>query len=231
MSTAKIRNEKELVSVAQKKPHMYADVSLAALTIYSLYWLHQWELRRTIEAISVLNWKLFPDKFSMLGFPEYPDAFRVNRSLLQCQPKYRNWLTGAAKHGFNLNEQGLQIAWELIAKLGPPETVAGTQLGVAPVSQPSHGQSKVARTLVPEKYVQDVRATTLFAKWKAGTMTERDLIHVHSLLHIFDHTPIKVREQNMKMIERSAREVHDLEVNEFLTSVRKAFPSVFHHRS
>jgi hypothetical protein len=41
-----------------------------------------------------------------VGWPEYPDAFRTNRSLLQGQPKYRNWLTGSASKGFSLNERG-----------------------------------------------------------------------------------------------------------------------------
>lgn len=63
----------------------------------------------------------------MVGWPEYPDAFRTNRSLLQGQPKYRNWLTGAASTGFSLNDRGLQRAHDLIATLGPPNTTSGKQ--------------------------------------------------------------------------------------------------------
>src|SRR5260370_23625113 len=116
-----IQREKDLIQIVAKDPSLYHDTSLAALTVYSLFWLHQWQLRRTIEAVSVLNWRLFPDKFGMVGWSDYPDAFRTNRSLLQGQPKYRNWLTGAASTGFSLNERGIEIAHDLIAKLGPPE--------------------------------------------------------------------------------------------------------------
>ena len=120
-----IQHEKDLVQIAAKDPALYQNTSLAALTVYSLFWLHQWQLRRTIEAISVLNWRLFPDKFGMVGWAEYPDAFRTNRSLLQGQPKYRNWLTGAASTGFSLNELGLEVARDLTAMLGPPSTTSG----------------------------------------------------------------------------------------------------------
>src|SRR6266567_8909650 len=120
-----IQREKDLVKIASMDRSVYKNESLAALTVYSLFWLHEWQLRRTIEAISVLNWRLFPDKFAMVGWPEYPDAFRTNRSLLQGQPKYRNWLTGSASTGFSLNERGLDVARELLSKLGPPSTTTG----------------------------------------------------------------------------------------------------------
>ena len=58
----------------------------------------------------------------MMSFQEYPDAFRTNRSLLQGQPKYRNWLTGAASKGFSLNERGFELARNLLNELGAPST-------------------------------------------------------------------------------------------------------------
>ena len=60
-SSLQIRDEHDLVDVAAKNPDLYPTVPLTSLTAYSLYSLHQWQLRRTIEAIAVLNWRLFPD--------------------------------------------------------------------------------------------------------------------------------------------------------------------------
>src|SRR5712671_4689523 len=120
MADATVRHEQDLVRVAPKDPDSYAEIPLAILNAYSLYWLHKWELRRTIEAIAVLNWRLFPKRFSMVGFSQFPDAFRTNRSLLQGQPKYRNLLTGSAGQGFSLNARGMEVARDLTAKLGPP---------------------------------------------------------------------------------------------------------------
>ena len=163
----------------------------------------------------------------MVGFQEYPDAFRTNRSLLQGQPKYRNLLTGAASKGFSLNERGLDVARELIKQLGVPTTAEGAALGSEPIAE---GQGKLgvrARSLEPERAMQNVRASKLFEKWKTGVMGERDLIHVHALLGIFDHTPAKVRQKSMKDLESNAADCKDQEVGRFLADVRQVFPMAF----
>jgi hypothetical protein len=227
MMEAMIRHEKDLARVVAKDPTAYKDISLAYLTAYSLYWLHKWELRRTIEAIAVLNWRLFPTKFAMVGFQEYPDAFRTNRSLLQGQPKYRNLLTGAASKGFSLNERGLAVARDLTKQLGVPTTAEGTELGVEPAAEAPNKVSNRARSLEPERAMQNVRGSKLYEKWKSGVMGERDLIHVHALLGIFDHTPSKIRQKAMKDLESNAADCKDTEIMRFLTDVRQIFPMVF----
>jgi hypothetical protein len=58
-------------------------------------------------------------------------------------------------------------------------------------------------------------------------MSERDLIHVHSLLDIFEHTPAKLRQKRMRDLERAAEDIKDSEMIEFLSDVRRNFPSVF----
>src|SRR5438128_1038721 len=224
--TLVVKHEKDLANISAKDPQVYQETSLAALTTYSLFWLHEWQLRRTIEAVSVLNWRLFPDKFGMVGWPEYPDAFRTNRSLLQCQPKYRNWLSGAASTGFSLNERGLDIARQLLAKLGPPSTTSGEEAGLRSLDTVAP-QSARPRSVEPKRELDRARKSRLFEKWQAQVMSERDLIHVHSLLGIFDHTPAKVRNKKMKDLERSAEDVRDAEMTAFLADVRAQFPEIF----
>ena len=227
MNTAtKISDEKDIVTVAAKPADLYHDVPLVFLTAYSLYWLHEWKIRRTIEAIAVLNWRLFPKKFAMVGFDQYPDAFRTNRSLLQMQPKYRNLLTGAAIKGFSLNERGMERARELITTLGVPETGLGETLGEAKRPNGAAKMSRLARSIEPDREIARVKSGKLFQKWKQGIMTERDLIHVHALLGIFDHTPSAVRARAMKELEDAAGKVDDKDTLQFLSDIRKAFPQV-----
>jgi len=49
--TPLVQHEKDLVQITAKDPALYHETSLAALTTYSLFWLQQWQLRRTIEAV------------------------------------------------------------------------------------------------------------------------------------------------------------------------------------
>jgi len=222
--TNKITHERDLVKVAAKPAASYTDIALTSLTAFSLYWLHTWQLRRTIEAITILNWRLFPEKFAMVGFSEYPDAFRTNRSLMQMQPKYRNYLTGAAVKGYSLNERGIDIAQELVRTLGVPTTDQGLALGSQDAVILRHKKIDRARSIEPEREMKRVRTTKLYEKWKSGSMSERDLIHVHAMLGIFDHTPLAMRRRALRDLEKSAVSTHDTEVKQFLDDVRKTFP-------
>jgi hypothetical protein len=223
--TTKITHERELDGIGAKDLRD-DDVSLNALVTYSLFWLQEWELRRSVEAITVLSWRLFPTKFSMVGWPQYPDSTRITRALLQCQPKYRNWLTGSATKGFSLNERGMQVAQDLVDKLGAPQTHEG-EVFVTLNDHSAARKGNRARSIEPEREVKEARRSRLFEKWKDDVMSERDLIHVHALLNIFEHTPSKLRGKRMKDLERAAMDVDDQEMTRFLTDVRRSFPSVF----
>lgn len=225
MGAQDIKSERDLVKVAAKKYEQYADVALTSLTAYSLFWLHEWQMPRTIEAVAILNWRLFPAKFSMVNFAEYPDAFRTNRSLLQMQPKYRNLLTGAATKGFSLNERGMDTAKELIKLIGVPATSAGDHLGDINRIAARSSSKSAARSIEPAREVSRIRESKLFEKWKSGSISDRDLIHVHSLLRIFDHTPVVVRKRAMKDLIDSANKQSDDEVGQFLEDIKRNFPT------
>jgi hypothetical protein len=221
-----IRTERDLILVSPKPADRYSDVALTSLTAYSLFWLHEWNIRRTIEAIAILNWRLFPTKFAMVGYPEYPDAFRTNRSLLQMQPKYRNLLTGAASKGFSLNENGMNMAKQLISTLDPPSLGTGESLGGPAQNYVPSKKAGLARTIEPQREMERLRKSKLFEKWKSGTMGDRDLIHVHALPQIFDHTPASMRKKAMKELETSASKLVDEEAQAFLSEVKLNFPKV-----
>jgi len=148
--------------------------------------------------------------------------------MMQGQPKYGDWLTGAASIGFSLNERGLEVARELTAKLGPPSSTSGKQ-ATLPSTDLTTKQSPATRprSIEPERELQLARKSRLFEKWQSHVLSERDLIHVHSLLGIFDHTPTKFRRKKMKDLERCAEDMKDTEMATFLANVRQQFPDVF----
>ncbi len=222
----KIHHERDLEQVAAIDPTKYENIPLPALVVYALYWLHEWELRRTIEAVAVLSLRLFPTKFSMVGWPQYPDQLRINRSLMQGGPKYRNWLTGAAVNGFSLNPRGIEKALEIIDEIGVPVLSDGTQADFT--TQIDKNERKGgARTIEPSREVAKAREGRLFQKWNEGVLGERDLVHVHTLLGVFDHTPKKIKVKKMKDLERAAEDVRDEQVLSFLRDVRQSFPVLF----
>lgn len=222
----RIHKPEDLLNVAPKEPAHFKGVPLVNLIAYALYWLHQWELRPTFEALTVLSWRLFPSAFSLVGFPQFPDAARTTRSILQGQPKYRNVLTGTPTRGFHLNERGEQIALELSERVGIPESAEGAVLGS--VQTPDAARNGADRRTIDHRSgVERVRKSRLFQKWQQSTVSESDVIDVHSMLGIFDHTPGKERQRIYKDLLDSAQQMDDAEIVNFLETIRDMFPNVF----
>src|SRR2546425_10706548 len=99
---------RDLLRVDAKDDRLYreAGFSMAHLTTYSVHWLTVWEIPATYENISVLNARLFPSKFTLAGFPEFPDAMCTNREILHLRPKYRGFATSDPRKGVFLTEKG-----------------------------------------------------------------------------------------------------------------------------
>src|SRR3989442_952144 len=96
-------------AVEDLEPHaeeLYADVALAALAAFTILRLGDLHIPNTFENLVVALFKLFPAKFSLVGFKQYPDAACVGRTLLQLGPKYRNWARGSVQKGFVLTDSG-----------------------------------------------------------------------------------------------------------------------------
>src|SRR5438046_2087385 len=98
---ARPSDARDLLRVDPKDKQLYEpfEFSLPHLTSYSISWLASWKLPTTYENISVLNAKLFPTEFALAGFPEFPDAMRTNRTLLQMKPKYRRFAASDPRKG------------------------------------------------------------------------------------------------------------------------------------
>lgn len=229
MSTVSIKQAKDLLTVAPKSSDSIKGVPLVNLIAYALYWIHEWDLSATFEAITVLSFRLFPSAFSLVGFPEFPDAARSTRSILQGQPKYRNVLTGTPTRGFHLNKHGAEIALELARRIGAPGVADGSTLGVLQ-ARPVIDDGAQRRTIDPRAQVEHARKSRLFQKWVQSDVSERDVIDVHSMLGIFDHTPSKERQRLYKELYESAQQIDDTEMVSFLESIREMFPSVFANR-
>ena len=107
-----MRND-DIKNVRDLKPfdeRTYEGISLNQLATYTIDLLTKKGFPITFETLTVALFKMFPKKFCLYGFEEYPDAARVNRSLLQLRPKYRNWALGDTKKGYVLTSQGREIA-------------------------------------------------------------------------------------------------------------------------
>jgi hypothetical protein len=87
---AGMRDRKDLLKLRPFARDVYKDYALRTLTAYVVHWLQTWGILTSLENVAVASHRLFPVKFGMVGWSEFPDVNRTNRSVLQMRPKYRN---------------------------------------------------------------------------------------------------------------------------------------------
>src|SRR4051812_31232242 len=105
-SSHEIESSEAILSLPNYPEESYDSIDLNRLTVFTIAFLRKRNFATSIEHIAVADFRMFPKRFAMIGFPEFPDISRVNRALLQLRPKYRNWATGNARLGWTLMRPG-----------------------------------------------------------------------------------------------------------------------------
>lgn len=57
-------------------------MNIDKLVVYSIYLLSVEKKEATFENIVAKCFQLFPEKFSLVGYPQWPDSARINKSWL-----------------------------------------------------------------------------------------------------------------------------------------------------
>lgn len=217
----------DLLKVSPFATEKYEELSLATLTAYSVYWLSQWGVPTTLENLAVLNYRLFPTKFAMVGWPEFPDVNRTNRSVLQMRPKYRNFATSITDKGVFLNERGIAEAQSLVRKLGNPLLVDGSTPAVEMHIARARGSGRPT-TVHPEDLVGKIRNSRLFRMYNDKAWEAAEPIDLINFLEVYDHTPSEEKRRRVREFQMAAKELKDNEVQEFLDVLLLKFKSYLH---
>jgi len=211
----------DLLKLTPVPTEKYEDISLATLTAYSVFWLTQWGLPTTLENVAVLNYKLFPTKFAMTAWAQFPDINRTNRSVLQMRPKYRNFATSITSEGIFLNERGIEEAQGLISRVGNPSRGDGTSPSVEiPITRIRGSR---ATTVHAEDLIAKAKGSRLFQFHDEGRWGEAEVIDLINFLEVYDHTPAKEKVRRMKAFQTAAKEVKDEGLLRFLENVSERF--------
>jgi len=87
---------------------IYDRIALNDLVTYAVYFLSQSGGEINAEDIVAACFKLFPERFRLRGYSEWPDSTVVNKRWLDCREK--GLLHGSTAGGFSLTAKGLQLA-------------------------------------------------------------------------------------------------------------------------
>lgn len=109
----------------------YGHIHKDRLVLYATYLLEENKIEPTFEKIVATAFKLFPKRFSLLGFPMYPDARWIYYSLWHCVYPSKGWLSGSTTSGYRVTPKGRRIVSEttgaLSGKIYAPKRVARKQ--------------------------------------------------------------------------------------------------------
>jgi hypothetical protein len=123
-------DKEKIESLKPLDPAKYENIDLDHLAIYAVSQLDNIGVDLSFENAAVAAYKLFPKKFSLLGYPEYPATKRVHDCLFRCTFKTKRWLGGKTAQGYVITDRSrifIKEAEDLLSVPSAKKTKATSQ--------------------------------------------------------------------------------------------------------
>ena len=189
----------------------YEHISYDDLVTYTVYRLTAGNgSQTTFEDIVAEAFKLFPKRFSLRGYPDWPDSAVVNKSWLRSRTD-KKYIVGSVKDGFRLTQRGLQVAEGVQQRLGQAPAKGSNRIK-------SELRTRSGRLL---RSIEESRPFREFQKTgNLDAMTEDDLADV--LLAVPD-TPGRILTSNLEQFRDAAILYDRIDVQHFLDAAEAHF--------
>ena len=196
----KIRNLKQLKDIGN------INIDNDRLILYVINLLEEMKIEPTFDKTVVTSFKLFPSRFSLIGFAEYPDGKRVHDCLFHCTYKPKNWLSGNAQSGYKITEKGKYFLNET-NKILKGEINLGKTYSI-----------KVKRKELT--FINLLKKTSAFKKFSIGNRESITKEEINESLRVRGDSPELIKKHIEKYYEY-ANIINDLEVLDFLNFIKK----------
>ena len=205
-------NKKTIAALKPFPPTTYRNIDLDRLAVYSLCTLEEKKIPLYFDYASVALFRLFPKKFSMANFAQYPDTNRINKTLRRLTDQARkSWATGTVENGFSLTDLGREIGTQTSEMLSNPG-----QQNTVRVSPPKRSRGRSA-----SEDASDIRASETFQKWIAKESISN--YEFFSFLKAASYTPKHLLREHLGRLKNSATNAKDEEVSAFLGWLEEKF--------
>ncbi len=207
MKDNKTKSAEDIIRGIKEYDKNYLEVDKDRLVLFAVDFLQIMNIEPTFDKIAVTSFKLFPKKFSLIGFLEYPDALTVDNCARLHNTRTKGWLSGSAQSGFKITEKGKYFLEEtkkiLKGKIKTTKTYA---------------------TLPKRKevtFINLLKKTKAFEKYIAGKGNEINKEDIKNALRVFKYADKKEVEKNFERYLSYARILDDKLVLEFLDFINK----------
>jgi len=181
-------------------PLIYKEIGIDQLVVLSVHRILESGEDCTFERLVYECFTLFPESFSLIRYPDWPDSARINKAWLRCRTD-KGWLSGSTKEGFRLTSLGHKMALETQEILG-----IGSSTG-----------KKKRRTKPREKHeaiVEYILNSATFKKY--GNNNELSITDIISFLGGTLETPKRILRQNLNLYFDAVRIYNRIELLPFL---------------
>ena len=196
----------------------YENIDIDRLTVFGMSYLEQKKIPLYFEHIAITLFKLFPKRFSLANFRQYPDVYRINSAVRRLagsvKAKGARWANGSVENGFTLTETGKEMAKQVEDFLDNPSKQLVKKVGVR-----SRGRS-------PADDVADVRRSIAFGKWQKDK-TSLNNYDIFSLLGAMPYAPKELLKNHLNYLKESAANLKDKEATSFLGWIESKFINIF----
>jgi len=188
--------------------HLYEGINLNWLVLVAVGVVEEAGVDLSLESIVIAAFRLFPKKFSLLTYPEHPDAIRVDKALRRCTAKDRQWLLGKTSQGFAFTQRGrreLELARETLQKDYQPT------------------KKTLSQTRRSERLLAEVNASPAYVKYRKG---ERDKITASECCHVLQGTldsNRRVLRDNLAKLRQMGADLEQKEVVTFMDWLGQRF--------
>jgi hypothetical protein len=177
----------------QELQEAYEQIGYDDLITYVVYRLVAEQKETTFENIVAEAFTLFPKRFSLRGYPQWPDSAVINKSWLRCRTD-KKLIVGSVKDGFKLTQRGLEVAEKVASQL-KSETNTLTSLRLK-----SELRTRAGRLLRAIEQNPSYKQFT-----STGSIEQISKNDIADVLLTLPDTPVKRLRSNLEQFKDAAR--------------------------
>jgi hypothetical protein len=135
------------------KDDLYANIAMNDLVMYSSYIVSQYKKEIIYEDIVFTSFSLFPNKFSLQGYDNFPDSAVILKRIVDI--RHKNMISGSNAKGYRVTIKGKKIA----------EKIENILSGSISVPKPKATGRKDERTRA-RRFLKHIKQSQIFKKYK-----------------------------------------------------------------
>ena len=206
----------------QQDPSLYLGVSQDELLIAALSSMARDGEKVTFEALVVRCFKMFPKKFELEGYPEWPNASIVNKAWLRCRTD-KKLISGSVAEGLRLTPKGIMVAEKVLQRLKAP-----TQ-PIDPNSTTTKKGSKQTPAGRVVRHIESSKAYRLYTQSKSlEQVSEHDM---YELLYGMYESDAETLRTNLAVIKGHVEQFGRQDLRAFLDLIERHFAKRLHGRT